>query len=247
MNSDRRMTGEPASIEITRAMEMTNAPLPVAYERATQAIAECDRIDECKSWSDKAAALASYARQADDKTLENYAMRIRSRAIQRAGELLKEFDARPGNAAKQSGDAPTLISRREAGEAAGMSKDQQVTAVRVANVPAEEFERQVESDAPPTITQLAEQGKKAAPQQPPKPPGFADATKLIGELERLSAFLADKTPGFILGAMKQFEIVDARANATTVSGWLQKFIDQSREHDHALQGEAAVGLPKAVL
>jgi hypothetical protein len=35
-------------------------------------------------------------RQADDKTLENYAMRIRSRAIQRAGELLKEFDGRPG-------------------------------------------------------------------------------------------------------------------------------------------------------
>ncbi|WP_049735570.1 hypothetical protein [Rhizobium ecuadorense] len=237
MNSDRM---------IARAMEMSNARLPVAYERATQAIAECDRIDECKSWSDKAAALASYARQADDKTLENYAMRIRSRAIKRAGELLKEFDDR-GRPAKNSDDAVTNISQREAAKAAGMSERQKVTAIRVANVPTEEFERQVESDAPPTITQLAEQGKKAAPQQPPQPPGFADATKLIGELERLSAFLADKTPGFILGAMKQFEIVDARANATTVSGWFQKFIDQSREHDHALQGEAAVGLPEAVL
>ncbi|MDC7742484.1 hypothetical protein [Rhizobium binxianense] len=86
-----------------------------------------------------AAALASYARQADDKTLENYAMRIRSRAIKRAGELLKEFDARPGNAAKQTNGAGTLICQREAAEAAGMSERQQVTAVRVANVPAEEI------------------------------------------------------------------------------------------------------------
>ncbi|MDH6275593.1 hypothetical protein M2311_005693 [Rhizobium leguminosarum] len=136
--------------ELSRAMEMTSAPLPVAYERATKAIAECVRIDECKSWSDKAAALASYARQADDKTLENYAMRIRSRAIQRAGELLKEFE--PAHGANQNIAAtggPKVVTRKDAAEAAGMSERQAKTAVRVANVPAEEFERQVESDAPP--------------------------------------------------------------------------------------------------
>jgi len=40
-----------------------------------------------------------------------------------------------------------------------MSERQKVTAIRVANVLTEEFERQVESDAPPTVTQLAEQGR----------------------------------------------------------------------------------------
>jgi len=35
-----------------------------------------------------------------------------------------------------------------------MSRDQQVTAVRVANVPAETFERVVESPTPPTVTRL---------------------------------------------------------------------------------------------
>ncbi|MGR9189925.1 hypothetical protein [Rhizobium leguminosarum] len=34
------------------------------------------------------------------------------------------------------------MTRKDAAEAAGMSKDQQITAVRVANVPAEDFERQ---------------------------------------------------------------------------------------------------------
>lgn len=69
-----------------------NAPLPARYEQARTHLAQCVEIDECQDWADKAAALASYARQADDKTLENYAMRIRARAIRRAGELLKEYD-----------------------------------------------------------------------------------------------------------------------------------------------------------
>lgn len=44
-----------------------------------------------------------------------------------------------------------------------MSERQQVTAIRVANIPEHDFERQVESDKPPTVTALAEQGKKPAP------------------------------------------------------------------------------------
>ena len=37
-------------------------------------------------------------------------------------------------------------------------------AIRVANVPDAEFERQVESDDPPTIDELAKQGTKTATQ-----------------------------------------------------------------------------------
>ncbi|MCK9543966.1 MAG: hypothetical protein M0R03_18255 [Novosphingobium sp.] len=43
------------------------------------------------------------------------------------------------------------MSQREAAEQAGLSKRQQVTAVRVANVPDEVFEEAVESDTPPTV------------------------------------------------------------------------------------------------
>jgi hypothetical protein len=41
----------------------------------------------------------------------------------------------------------------------GLSEHQRKTALRVANVPGEEFERAVESDQPPTVTALAERGK----------------------------------------------------------------------------------------
>jgi hypothetical protein len=46
------------------------------------------------------------------------------------------------------------------------SLDQQVTSMRVHAVPRDEFERQVESDTPPTITELARQGTKHQPIAP---------------------------------------------------------------------------------
>lgn len=44
----------------------------------------------------------------------------------------------------------------EAAEA-GLSEHQAKTAVRVANVPADEFEKAIESDSPPTVTRLADE------------------------------------------------------------------------------------------
>lgn len=62
--------------------------------------------------------------------------------------------------AKKAPDHHFAPTRREAAEAAGISEHQQKTAVRVANVPAATFEREVESPAPPTVTKLADMGKK---------------------------------------------------------------------------------------
>lgn len=53
-----------------------------------------------------------------------------------------------------------MVSRSQVAADAGMSPHQAKQAVRVANVPAADFERQVESANPPTVTKLAEQGKK---------------------------------------------------------------------------------------
>jgi len=68
-----------------------------------------------------------------------------------------EQGGRPVN----GGGAPT-VSRRQAAKAAGLSKDQQVTATRVARIPRDEFEAAVESDDPPTVTRLLEASPAAA-------------------------------------------------------------------------------------
>ena len=72
------------------------------------------------------------------------------RAVQRCGQLLKEFQTGPdgGRPSKNGGGTPT-VSQRQAADEAGMSKDQEVQAVRVANVPEDEFEEAFKSESPP--------------------------------------------------------------------------------------------------
>lgn len=144
------------------------ARLPETYEAARTALSQCSSVDECQSWADKAAALASYARQAKDDQLEKMAQRIRARAIRRAGELLKQIE--PGQGArdgKRVDGAVSPLTRTEAARDAGMSERQQMTAVRVASVPAADFEAQIDSANPPTLSQLASQGiqKRPEPQE----------------------------------------------------------------------------------
>ena len=173
-------------------INIAQARLPETYESAKRELANCARIDECQEWANKAEAMASYARMADDDTRRKLADRIQARAVRRCGELLKQIDGRGGDRSKNGG-APTSALRRDVAAAAGMSKDQQVTAVRVANVPADDFERQIDSDTPPTVTELAKQGTQTRVKNwglgddwnPPE--GFAKATHLLGEVRDFAA------------------------------------------------------------
>ena len=56
-------------IVIPENLNVAGARLPAAYEAVKVALANCVRIDECKEWANRAEALASYAKQADDDTL----------------------------------------------------------------------------------------------------------------------------------------------------------------------------------
>lgn len=131
--------------------------LPVAYEAARKSLQECERIDECKTWADRAAALASYARQAEDASLHRMAQRIQARAMRRCGELLKQIPSASGTRTDlQPHDG--AVTRLGAAQEAGLSERQKVTALRVASVPEADFNRRVESPVPPTVTALAQLG-----------------------------------------------------------------------------------------
>jgi hypothetical protein len=134
------------------------ARLPGNYEAAKAALAACEDIDECKDWADKAAALASYSRQANDRDLFAKANRIQARAVRRIGELIKLVPSAQGQRNELKGGAPPKSPRQQAAADAGLSNDQVKTAQRVAAVPREAFERQVEATNPPSVTELARQG-----------------------------------------------------------------------------------------
>ena len=135
---------------------VSTAQLPQLYEQAKNALVECERLDECTEWADKAAAIASYARQADDVELENYARRIRARAVRRCGELLRTFDAR----GRGKSESPLVFKSRTAvAQEAGLTEHKVRTAVNIAGIPEPEFEALVESKRPPGTTLLAQFNK----------------------------------------------------------------------------------------
>jgi hypothetical protein len=148
--------------------ESSRARLPATYQAAQKAIFKCSRVYECKSWADKAAALASYARQARDHTLRMMAERIQARAVRRCGELLKQVPNGQGSRNQHGQLRDGAVTRHKAAVDAGLSERQRVTALRLAALPAPKFEALVESDSPPTVTQLAELGTQSRTPQPPK-------------------------------------------------------------------------------
>lgn len=196
-----------------------SAQLPATYQNAKNALAECVQIDECVTWADKAAALASYAKQANDDEMMKMATRIRDRAIRRAGELLKQIEPATGKnnqyAQVKGEDAHPFQSRQAVAESAGMSPHQAKQAVRVANVPQADFERQVESANPPTVTKLAEQGKKVTPKpvidlEGRDPQEFNRSLHFVAEFEDYAKSLSGFDLEKILPGLNQKEATSVR-------------------------------------
>ena len=168
---------DPTTSTREKETDITTAtiPLPAAatvrlredYVADRKELAECDRVDKCGDWVDRAAALASYAKEVKDQALEAMAQRIGARAIRRAGQLLRQVEPGPGTRDGNREAGAHTPSQGEVAKAAGFSDHQTKQALRVAAVPAADFERQVESPTPPTVTELAWQGKRARRGRPP--------------------------------------------------------------------------------
>lgn len=219
---------------------IAEARLPATYEAAKAALAICMRVDECKDWADKMAALASYAKQADDDALYKLARRIQGRAVHRCGELLNEINGQGARTdLKLRQGVPTKLSTaREA----GLSRHKQETAVRVANIPKDQFEALIEGDDPPSVTALAELGTATRPDdflEGLDPEEHQEATAvwafvcLFTEHERAaSADLAMAVRG-----MRSHERQDILAKLPGLRGWLDRLEEEVRDHELSRQAD----------
>ena len=207
-----------------------NAPALVKYEAARQALAECSRVDECKDWSDKAAALAAYAKQANDSTLHNMALRIQQRAQRRMGELLKQIpEQRGGDRGGPTGGRPPVgETRTRVAKDAGLSEHQRKTALRIASVPEQAFEAAVASEKPPTVTEMAMRGTAArelarvpdATDVPPADPALV--ARAHRWLREFAAFCGAHDPVAIALGCEDGDM--SRGHVETIDGWLDKFV-----------------------
>lgn len=65
--------------------------VPVVYEEAVKALGECISLDDAKVWSDKADALAAWAKIYHDGKVERQAKALKLHAFRRMGELAREI------------------------------------------------------------------------------------------------------------------------------------------------------------
>lgn len=209
-----------------------DAPLPVVYESAKAELQKCARVDECKTWADKAEAIRSYARQADDDDLMKMATRIKARAIERCGDLLREFDAPKTGRPKSKGGAPPTSPRQRAAAAAGLSRDQTKQALRVNAYATEDpqaYETAVESDDPPTVTELARRGTKKRPRVIDHlggrdPEDFRQATHGHGAVRSLHMFIERSDVDAIARGLSDYERPEIVAKSHACILWLRTLI-----------------------
>lgn len=209
-----------------------SAPLPAKYEAAQRALAACQKIDECSTWAKKAAALASYARQAGDRSMEQMAMRIRARAVERCGKLLGEIDrAKGGRPKKHLPTGAGVSARSQAARDAGLSEKEKVTALRVAAVDRDLFESAVEREDPATVTELADMGTKKKPVplvdiQGRDPKEFNDALHLQAGIARLAETVSVSPVGpFVRGCLPE-DIKELKQNADLLRVWLSNLLKE---------------------
>lgn len=147
--------------------DLNRVKLPVRYRAAVAALRAVAYVDEAANVADRAAGLATYARQAGDNELLSLAVRIRMRAIRRCGELLREIEAARGRRTdlKLRDGADPRLTRGQAAADAGLSERRAKTSLRIAAVPEADFEAAVERERPPTLTELAGLTRPAVPRR----------------------------------------------------------------------------------
>lgn len=154
----------PANIE----HRLPNARMPLNYEAAKNAVAKCARIDECKEWADKSAAIASYAKQIKDKELRESANRIVLRAKIRIGELL---DAIPPAApihhkrGEGSGCKKNPNSRMAIAKSHNIGSAQASRYIGMSRVSPELRDELIDASPPVGVSSLAAMGQGTGPKR----------------------------------------------------------------------------------
>lgn len=145
--------------------------VPVQYETAMAALAECREIDEAKIWSDKADALAAWAKIYHSDEADRQAKLLKLHAYRRMGELAKEL--RPSGreivACPNFGHGKGAKSQATPGPRSllmesGLSSSQADAAVRLSKIPGPQFENLISADKIPSPAYATGLGKASAAQ-----------------------------------------------------------------------------------
>lgn len=189
------------------------------YDDMCRAITECHRVDEAKTFRDKAEALRAYAKQANNRDAEVQFAEIKVRAEIKCGELLREMAARGerSTGGKPSHDATVTL------ETIGLSRDESSRFQRAAEAPKHAveaaFREARETQVPVTSAQIRSLTKA----QDPTPEQRADHERLwrvLRAIEQISD--QDITPKEWLDSLPDYMTARVANHLRTARPWLER-------------------------
>lgn len=212
---------------MTVALPAKQLRLPINYQAAKRALIECEHVDECRDWANRAEAMATYAHLARDEQMEVIAKRVRLRAIARAGELLLEIPNtyRGVHVTFAQGSQPNPHSRAGVGRAAGMRAQDVTQALAIARVPIDVRELLIESANPPPPSRLAAHPARIRP-RPVRlnrftpGPCYRELFIHAGGLCSFASFLKRHPPEQYLRELSPDEASRAVAYLEQIEAWL---------------------------
>lgn len=145
-----------AALSLQRLPTVTaDVALPIEYTAACRAIAACRTIDDGKRWSDKADALAAWAKIYNSDQAASEARRLKLHAYRRMNDLaeqLRPSGRRLGPHGSSVAGARTLLGEH------GLSEHKVKDIRRIGAIPKATFDDLVKSRNPPGVTAAAIQG-----------------------------------------------------------------------------------------
>lgn len=140
-------------ITVEQAKQITGGrtPLvPVEYESAIKALQACITLDESKYWSDKADALAAWAKIYRNDKVGVEAKRLKLHAYRRMGILAQEL--RPLKNIRKAGRICSTVGPGTAISEHGFSRNEAAAALKLASLRDSEFDRLISQPRPPAPT-----------------------------------------------------------------------------------------------
>ena len=154
-------------------------------DRAQQAIARAESVDEVKDIRDRAEAARKYAESASlGLEAQNHAAEVKLRAERKAGELIGQLQLHGGNRSDETIERVTL-------DELGVSKDQSSRWQLIASLPDESFDQHIQETKQAatelTTTSVLKLARQLAPPRKRKKARAVDGGVIVSDLQTLLA------------------------------------------------------------
>lgn len=190
--------------------------LPVEYAEAIRNLVACLTIDEAKRWSDKADALAAWAKIYESNQAGIEARRLKLHAYRRMGQLAREL--RPGGGNPKTGLA-TIKGPVSLLEENGLKTHQANCSTALARMPAQKFAALVNSPRPPATSGALPLVRNGSEQWKIVSGTAGGRSSLMG----FAAFCRQNSPKGLAKGLTDMERQKAKALVEPAMRWLSEF------------------------